>query len=163
MRYFRVITIILLISWMALIFSLSAENATESSKTSGGIIATVIEIFSSKFSELNILDQQEIIESFQSVVRKAAHFSIYVVLGFLSFLVVSSYEKILLKYKILGGISFCVLYAITDEIHQLFVVGRSCELRDIVIDSCGAVLGVLVSWLILRSKLFRKFFKAVIL
>ena len=43
----------------------------------------------------------------------------------------------------------CVLYAITDEYHQTFVAGRSGELRDVVIDSLGALLGILIYYVIM--------------
>ena len=44
------------------------------------------------------------------------------------------------------------LYAMTDEIHQSFVPGRSCELRDMGIDSCGVLAGVLVVSLVIWFK-----------
>lgn len=41
-----------------------------------------------------------------------------------------------------------MVYAVSDEIHQLFVEGRSCEVRDMLIDSAGVAVGVLISnWL----------------
>jgi VanZ family protein len=36
-------------------------------------------------------------------------------------------------------------YAVTDEIHQYVVPGRSCEVRDVVIDSCGVLVGALIA------------------
>ena len=39
-----------------------------------------------------------------------------------------------------------VLYAVTDEVHQYFVPGRSCELRDALIDACGVAAGVAIVW-----------------
>ena len=39
---------------------------------------------------------------------------------------------------------FCILYAMSDEFHQLFVPGRSGEIRDICIDSLGALLGIII-------------------
>ena len=44
-------------------------------------------------------------------------------------------------------------YAVSDEIHQMFVPGRSCEIRDILIDSAGVACGVLICrvLLILRT------------
>ena len=41
------------------------------------------------------------------------------------------------------AIGITSLYAVTDEIHQIFVEGRSCELRDWVIDTFGAVIGAI--------------------
>ena len=43
-------------------------------------------------------------------------------------------------------------YAMTDEFHQAFVPGRSCEFRDMVIDSCGVLTGVLAANLAGRIK-----------
>ena len=35
-----------------------------------------------------------------------------------------------------------VLYACSDEFHQLFVAGRAGRINDVLIDSAGAVLGL---------------------
>jgi len=35
------------------------------------------------------------------------------------------------------------IYAISDEVHQIFIDGRSCELRDWAIDTVGAILGAI--------------------
>lgn len=37
-----------------------------------------------------------------------------------------------------------MIYACTDEIHQLFVPGRSGQFRDVMIDSLGAFIGILI-------------------
>ena len=42
-----------------------------------------------------------------------------------------------------GAWLFGTLYAVTDEVHQIFVAGRSCELTDVLIDSAGVLAGVL--------------------
>ena len=48
------------------------------------------------------------------------------------------------------------LYAASDEIHQLFVPGRSGQLSDVILDSAGALAGVaaftVLCWLINRRK-----------
>lgn len=62
--------------------------------------------------------------------------------------------KIQNKKKIIYSVLLCMLYAITDEIHQHFVPGRSCELRDVLIDTTGALLGIFISYLIMR--IFRR-------
>ena len=43
-------------------------------------------------------------------------------------------------------------YAVTDEFHQLFVAGRSCEVRDMCIDAAGVLCGVMVVWLWRKSR-----------
>jgi VanZ family protein len=37
---------------------------------------------------------------------------------------------------------FCILYAISDEVHQLFVLGRGAQVVDVLIDSLGAFVGI---------------------
>lgn len=50
----------------------------------------------------------------------------------------------------LTAICTAVIYAATDEIHQLFVSGRSGRITDVLIDGCGAVAGTLIILLISR-------------
>ncbi len=79
------------------------------------------------------------------VVRKAAHFLEYTGLClFLNCALLFSFGN----RKIPTAILCASLYAVTDEVHQLFVEGRSCEFRDWLIDTSGAVTGALVFLLI---------------
>ena len=36
------------------------------------------------------------------------------------------------------------LYACTDEFHQLFIPGRSGEFRDVMVDTCGGIIGLIL-------------------
>ena len=58
-----------------------------------------------------------------------------------------------------SGISACLvpwaigtLYAVSDEVHQYFVPGRSCELRDMLIDACGVAVGAAALWRLSRRQ-----------
>ena len=144
------IAALLLLGWMCLIFSLSAESAEESSKTSRGTILWLVKTFSSDFEELSPEMQEAQVESLQFFVRKAAHFSLYGGLGFFAFFAVITYTRLWYRVRMLIGASFCLLYAIGDEIHQLFVSGRSGEVRDVLIDFCGAISGILITAAIAR-------------
>jgi len=46
----------------------------------------------------------------------------------------------------------CVLYAISDETHQIFVPGRSAQISDVLIDSVGAIVGILMYLVLGRIK-----------
>ncbi|HIU52150.1 MAG TPA: VanZ family protein [Candidatus Merdicola faecigallinarum] len=48
------------------------------------------------------------------------------------------------KRKITYSFIIGVIYAITDEIHQLFVPGRSGEIRDVLIDGLGIIVGIIL-------------------
>ena len=58
------------------------------------------------------------------------------------------------EMRLSGLIAWAVgaAYAVTDEFHQLFVAGRSCEVRDMCIDAAGVLCGVMVVWLWGKSR-----------
>lgn len=70
--------------------------------------------------------------------RKLAHASEFAVLNFLIFWALTGYQ---MKHKKALLLSFllAVLYAFSDELHQYFVPERECRLKDIGVDSLGAV------------------------
>lgn len=137
---FRIISFLLLALCMTAIFAFSAENAEKSSGTSGSLISSVAGIFINDFEELTEGEQNEIISGLQETVRTLAHFTIYTLLGFLaSNSLVTFALKKSLKW-VLPPV-FCLLYAVSDEIHQYFVPGRSCQIIDIAVDTAGGVLG----------------------
>ncbi len=128
-----------LISCMSLIFYFSSQKATQSKSTSSRFIKTIVRIidFNDKLSEEEI---DAISENLSTLVRKTAHFSIYALLGVLSSLLLSQY-KIYGMRQFLFAILFCFLYACSDEIHQLFVPGRSGEIKDVFLDTFGGAFG----------------------
>lgn len=127
-RIFKILTVL----WMCFIFYMSAQNGVASAAGSGRIdrILAAIPLFRS----LNI-------ELLDFIVRKTAHFAEYTVLGFLS---ANSFTCDKREAK-----AFClsVAYAASDEIHQYFVPGRRCMTRDVLIDSTGALVGILIFFL----------------
>lgn len=120
------INIILVIIWMIVIFMMSSFDANTSSNQSNFIVDIIVNIF-------NIRN----IDILSFIVRKLAHFTEYLILGILVYNLIHSYNK-----KVIVGIVICILYAVSDEIHQLFVPGRSCQLLDIFIDSMGSIMGI---------------------
>ena len=61
-----------------------------------------------------------------------------------------TFEKVKNRWKALVSSLFCIAYAGVDEIHQLYVPGRSGMVRDVYIDSLGVVFGVLITLLIVK-------------
>ena len=127
--------------WMAVIFCLSAQEATQSSALSGSTIRKVVEITQPGFRELQVEQKDSIVADFQHIARKTAHVLAYQVLGVLSI-------SALLQYPSGNGVRFaaalavCIGYAGTDEVHQLFVPGRSGQIGDVCIDAGGALVGI---------------------
>lgn len=142
--FLRVLSIVLLVLWMALIFNFSHQNANASSNISGEFIEAVAEKFYPNFEDLTQEEKIQIVEGYQFVVRKAAHVAIYAVLGFFAFLTFISYVKLKFFTRFAWANVICFLYAASDEIHQSYVWGRSCELRDFLLDCFGALVMILL-------------------
>ena len=134
------INIILVIIWMILIFTMSSFDATESSNQSNFIVNIIVNIFNINNIELVSL-----------IIRKLAHFTEYLILGILTYNLIKSYNK-----KTYIAIIICILYAISDEIHQYFVPGRSCQILDMTIDSIGSLTGIYILKIIKKYKIKRR-------
>lgn len=160
MKIFRIITVIITVSLMAFIFYMSAQNADESSDTSRYVIEFLVKIFVGDFENLSVTEQEEIISSLQFIVRKGAHFSIYALLGVFSYLSIVTYKNIAFPLRSAISAAICLLYSVSDEIHQYFVPGRSCEFRDVCIDFCGSLIAITVLTLIVKYSKF-KFIKKI--
>ncbi len=146
----RTILIIMTVAVMATIFMLSADTAEESDAKS--------EIFSASLAynileNFNINEIEKVMHFCVMIVRKTAHFAEYAVLGFLLTSVCKSFY---LKTNHTIPISFLTgtLYAVSDEIHQYFVPGRSCQLSDILLDSSGVICGIAFLLIIISIRKF---------
>ena len=137
----------LIVLWCTLIFCMSNETADVSSDRSTGLVRQFIGLFVKLFGgdsdDIGLIDQLEF------YVRKAAHMFLYFVLTCLVFSFLTCYY---LKIKIcsLGSVIYSLVYCATDEIHQLFVDGRSGNLFDIGVDMIGAFIGVCVMILLFK-------------
>jgi VanZ family protein len=119
----------LLLAWMLLIFLFSSEVANSSSARSDVIVQIVSQSISWPQDILTFL------------IRKAAHIFIYFVLGVLMINVVKDFTPTT-RRAVLLSILCVMLYAVSDELHQLFIPGRSAELRDVLIDTAAGSVGV---------------------
>lgn len=121
------------IACMAVIFSLSAQTADESSEVSGWLLFIM---------KLNVS---------QDFIRTCAHFLEYAGLGVLVF---NAFYQTFGYFRPVISFIISALYAVSDEIHQLFVDGRAFQFSDMAIDSLGAASGIIV--LIILIKLVLK-------
>lgn len=122
--------------WMSLIFNLSSQVSDQSDKLSKGITKTIVNTV-----EKGVTRADYDINRLNHIARKNAHFFAYLVLGIF----------VINAMRISGGngikgviltLSICVLYAISDEVHQTFVPGRGPQVKDVFIDSAGAIVGI---------------------
>ena len=87
-------------------------------------------------------------EASQLVLRKAAHFLEFAVLGILLTGTFHGARNFTLAKPML----FAVLTAMTDETIQAFTPGRNCALSDVWLDAAGALTGAVLLWLIFKLR-----------
>ena len=133
---------------LSFIFTMSAKNADESSEESNSVTMVIVEV--ATFVKLMPVDVDEAtLDMIDDVVRETAHFTEYFILGLSLCLAMSSFFlKTWRSYIWL--ILFAICYAVSDEVHQYFVPGRCFQMLDIIIDSMGATVGILL-WRILHG------------
>ncbi len=127
------------------IFGFSSATAKKSGGTSKKISTVVFEVVQ-KVHPVAPQKREAAYFLCDKIVRKMAHFSEYLLLAVLTLCLARSYQLKLKTSAVISG-AYCLFYAITDEVHQLFVPGRSGEVLDVCIDFSGALTGILLSCL----------------
>ena len=128
------------LAWMILIFLFSNESGVESTETSHFFVEKVGTFFVYFIPRISF----NFITLF---VRKAAHFFLYFILG----LLIGNATYNSKKWRVLS-LLLCLLYACTDEFHQLFVSGRSGHILDVFVDFLGSSVGVYIYHWFTRKK-----------
>lgn len=138
----------IVILWLVLIFYLSSQVVEKSNGLSKGITEVIVKTLEKIIPNANID-----INRFNHLLRKNAHFFAYFILGVLVMNIVN--RKGINGFKAFAiALGICILYAISDEVHQLFVPGRGAQVKDVLIDSAGAATGIGICKII--SKIRRK-------
>ncbi len=141
---------ILAIIWMCVIFSFSAQTKEESGAVSEGfsyrMVSTTGLLFHLHIDEEQIRTIARAIEGF---VRKCAHMAEFAILGWLLYGWLCGRQLTRLRRACVAA-GLAILYACSDEFHQLFVKGRAGRVSDVFIDSIGIVLGMVFLLLLLR-------------
>lgn len=133
----KLISWTMIIFWMILIFYLSHQPANKSNGLSSGITEKIVKIMEKVVPKFKVD-----IGRLNHIIRKNAHFFAYLILGIL----VSNglrASKIIGFKSIYLALIICILYAVSDEIHQLFIVGRSGQISDVILDSIGSLFGII--------------------
>lgn len=143
---------IVAIVWMCVIFAFSAQTSEESGAVSEGFSYRIVNT-TGKLLHLNIDAERvrEIANSIEHFVRKGAHMTEYAVLAILLYVWLGRWRLSRIKAAGIAAV-LAVLYACSDEFHQLFVAGRSGRVNDVLIDSAGAILGLALFLFISRLR-----------
>ena len=121
---------------MGFIFCMSLNNAEESKALSDSLAQRLI-----NFLGINIP---------KVILRKGAHFVEFAGLGLClcNALYASFGHRLTPVFALVGT----VIYAISDEVHQIFSEGRACRITDVLIDSAGALLGIIIVFIIIKER-----------
>lgn len=133
--------------WMTVIFGFSSAESKESTKHSSGITENVIKTIAPDYEEMPTYKSTHIQKTVVTAVRKSAHIFSYALLGVLTYLACG--VLVWLPGRIVKpafiSVPFCILYGISDEIHQVYVPGRHGSVVDVVIDTAGILLGTVLA------------------
>ena len=148
----RLILGIMLAGWMIIIFWFSNQPATESSEISGTISYRLVEDTDEIFNWGLTTDQiGNIAGNIEYPIRKAAHMTEYAILFLLSYLATVKISMSQSRfYNRSIAVLISLLYACSDEMHQLLVPGRSGKMIDVGIDMAG-VLIVLICMILSKN------------
>ena len=151
-RVLHALITVLLSLWvlanMAMIFSMSAEDRAESGDRSGEIADAVVDVVYPDFEQRPVAEQESIFQKVHKFIRKLAHFSEFALLGFLTAFLVARYSRLTAVLQWLMPAAFCLAYAASDEIHQIFTE-RGPSVTDVLLDFTGAICGILVARIII--------------
>ena len=130
---------------MCLIFNFSGQDADTSSQLSYKVGVEVLTVTN------DVLDRgwtpshiRELSEHYQHYIRKAAHFSEYLLLAISVAFPLYVYGLRGIPLMFFAGL-ICVGYACLDEYHQSFIAGRSPQKKDVIIDSAGSFVGIIIT------------------
>lgn len=129
--------------WMGFIFYMSSRSA----EISGNMSDTVTDVFQRLFfrSWKNLSPAKQALNRsmLEYLIRKAAHYSEFALLGcFMGGLLSQFPIRYLLRLFI--GFAAGAAYAWSDEFHQAFVAGRARQFFDVCIDCAGVLTGLLI-------------------
>ena len=162
-KIIKIIGISLVIIWMVIIYMFSNMSGNESNNKSEGTINIVIEKTLDKTNDIGITNKhpsekkiKKYVNNLNYPLRKCMHASIYLILSLFIINVLKLYK--ISSYKLCFlTILICLIYASIDEYHQTFVIGRTGQIKDVLIDITGSEIGYLVYLIIISFKnLFNK-------
>jgi VanZ family protein len=141
MKFLKIIMWGLVLFMACVIFSFSSQPAKQSNSVSKGITRKIVDTLPQTKHKTEE-QKQKIVNKINHYVRKLAHFSAFFFLGlFLLCAMMLTYSN---KYSFLKILVFsaiiALLYAISDEIHQMFVPNRGPQVKDVLIDFSGSAL-----------------------
>lgn len=148
--------ILLLTGLYIAIFCFSAEDAEESSNLSRKVTEFILRIYYRSIGNTGSGAQggEYVVVwnyALEKVIRKLAHFTEYLCMGFLSYSIVVLWYKPLWKGRFLVLLQIFISAGL-DEFHQYFVPGRYASVKDVMIDTAGGAAGIFLIMMLRKIK-----------
>lgn len=152
----RVLAWLIFLSVSASIFSFSHQPAEQSSELSQSVLHEVLKKVMPGYEELPAEEQEALMQTYHSLIRKVAHFGIYTLWGLSLSVLLFLYER---RIRTISLTVLCggFLYALSDEFHQTFANGRAAQFSDVLIDTAGTVFGFL--FFLFLGQIWKRFLK----
>ena len=136
-------------AWMILVFSASSD--TQSYRHTSRFFEPLLHWLFPQMSP-------ETVDGLHYIFRKVGHFTEFAVLALLLWRAIRQPKKNdprPWRWDEAGlSLALVFLYAASDELHQVFVVLRTALVSDVVIDTTGGAIGLLLLWL--TGKIFKR-------
>ena len=139
----RWVSLIAVIAVAVMIFLFSAQEGDDSAMLSEGVTEWLLTMLVPGYADFTVAQKLAYLERVGFAVRKIAHFSEFALLA-VTLSVHLHYRMRGYRRIALTAWVIATLYAGTDELHQMFVGGRGPAVRDVAIDSAGALTGAFV-------------------
>lgn len=138
----RILFLIMLAVTFYIIFNFSAQDGEASGSISTKVTEFIVNILS-KVKNMDASLRLHYITKLEPIIRKLAHFGVYTVVGFsvMGFMCTFDIKNIV---KVITSFMIGLTYAISDEVHQYFIPGRSARVLDVCIDSVGVLTGIFI-------------------
>ena len=138
----KIIMIVLTVMCMMCIFLLSSQTAAESDSMSVALTQKLIDIA----GRISVPGTQAFVKKyiFNNAVRNYAHFAMFFLFGLVSAGAAFSVMKDRYVLPWACSLAFCAVWAVLDEVHQMFVPGRGCEMKDMKTDFAGILISTLL-------------------
>ena len=135
---------------------MSGMDTTESNTKSKGTLNQIVEKTVETTNGMGITDKhpsenrmKEFIDKYNYLFRKFAHASEYFILTIL-LLVALKNSGVVGKKIFIFALLICFIYSCTDEYHQTFVIGRTGQFSDCLVDTLGGFIGCAIYYLIYK-------------
>ena len=128
---------------MFCIYIFSSQGGTNSSQLSIKASKVICRVIFFRYENMTGEQRSFIVNELHYFIRKLAHFAIYMILGMFTYAALAPYKEELKKPALISLI-ICGVYAVSDEIHQYYIPGREMRVTDMLLDTFGSLIGIII-------------------